>query len=153
MGILLARILEWVAMPSSRASFQPRDQTLVFRTLQAVSLSSEPPGKPKNTGEGSLSLLHGIFPTQESNWGILQYRQILYQLSYHSGMTSFRTDWLDLLEVQGTLESILQPHSLIASILQLSAFFIVQVSHPYMNNEKISFDCMDLCQQSDVSAY
>ena len=50
--------------------------------LQADSLSSEPPGKPKNTGMGSLSLLQGIFPTEESNWGLLCCRQILYQLSY-----------------------------------------------------------------------
>ena len=50
--------------------------------LQAVSLPSEPPGKSKNTGAGSLSLLQWIFPTQESNWGILHCRQILYQLSY-----------------------------------------------------------------------
>ena len=46
------------------------------------SLPSEPPGKPKNTGVGSLSLLQEIFPTQESNWGLLHCRQILYQLSH-----------------------------------------------------------------------
>ena len=51
-------------------------------TLQANSLLSEPPGKPKSTGVGSLFLLQGIFLTQESNWGLLYYRQILYQLSY-----------------------------------------------------------------------
>ena len=51
-------------------------------TLQADSLPAEPQGKPKNTGVGSLSLLQQIFPTQESNWGLLYYRQILYQLSY-----------------------------------------------------------------------
>ena len=45
------------------------------------SLPAEPPGKPKNTGVGSLSLLQWIFPTQESNWGILHCRLILYQLS------------------------------------------------------------------------
>ena len=49
--------------------------------LQVDSLPSEPPGKPKNTGVGSLSLLQGIFPTQESNWGLLHCRQIPYQLS------------------------------------------------------------------------
>ena len=48
-GILQARILEWVAMPSSRGSSQPRDRTQVS-ALQVDSLSSEPPGKPKNTG-------------------------------------------------------------------------------------------------------
>ena len=51
-------------------------------TLQVDSLSTEPQGKPKNTGMGSLSCLLGIFPTQESNWGLLHCRQILYQLSY-----------------------------------------------------------------------
>ena len=50
--------------------------------LQADSLLSEPPGKPKNTGVGSFSLLQGIFPTQESNWVLLHCRRIVYQLSY-----------------------------------------------------------------------
>ena len=48
------------------------------------------------------------------------------------GLTSFRIDWFDLLAVQGTLKSLLQHHSLKASILQHSAFFMVQLSHPYM---------------------
>ena len=51
-------------------------------TLQADSLLSEPPGKPKNTGVGSLSLLQVIFPTRELNQGLLNCRQILYQLSH-----------------------------------------------------------------------
>ena len=50
----------------------------------------------------------------------------------HSGLFSFRMDWLDLLAVQGTLKSLLQHHSSKASILWHSAFFIVQFSHPYM---------------------
>ena len=50
----------------------------------------------------------------------------------HPGLVSFRMDWLDLLAVQGTLKSLLQHHSLKASILQHSAFFTVQLSHPYM---------------------
>ena len=50
--------------------------------LQADSLPSEPQGKTKNTGVGSLSLLQRIFPTQELNQGLLHCRQILYQLSY-----------------------------------------------------------------------
>ena len=52
--------------------------------------------------------------------------------SEYSGLISFRTDWLDLLVVQGTLKSLLQHHSSKASILQCSAFFTVQLSHPYM---------------------
>ena len=54
----------------------------------------------------------------------------------YSGLVSFRMDWLDLLAVQGTLKSLLQHHSLKASILQRSAFFIVQLSHPYMTTGK-----------------
>ena len=54
----------------------------------------------------------------------------------HPGLISFRMDWLDLLEVQGTLKSLLQHHSSKASILWYSAFFIVQLSHPYMTTGK-----------------
>jgi len=54
----------------------------------------------------------------------------------HPGLVSFRMDWLDLLAVQGTLKSLLQHHSSKASILQHSAFFIVQLSHPYMTTGK-----------------
>ena len=54
----------------------------------------------------------------------------------YSGLISFRTDWLDLLAGQGTLRSLLQHHSSKASILWCSAFFIVQLSHPYMTMEK-----------------
>ena len=55
----------------------------------------------------------------------------------YSGLISFRMDWLDLLAVQGTLESLFQPHSSKASILQCSAFFTVQLSHPYVATGKI----------------
>ena len=54
----------------------------------------------------------------------------------HPGLVSFRIDWLDLLAVQGTLKSLLQHHSSKASILRCSAFFTVQLSHPYMTNGK-----------------
>ena len=54
----------------------------------------------------------------------------------YSGLISFRIDWLDLLAVQGTLKSLLLHHSSKASILQCSAFFIVQLSHPYMTTGK-----------------
>ena len=54
----------------------------------------------------------------------------------HPGLISFRMDWLDLLAVQGTLKSLLQHHSSKASILRCSAFFIVQLSHPYMTTGK-----------------
>ena len=54
----------------------------------------------------------------------------------HSGLISFRMDWLDLLAVQGTVKSLLQHHSSKASIIQHSAFFMVQFSHPYMTTGK-----------------
>ena len=57
--------------------------------------------------------------------------------SEHPGLISFRMDWLDLLAVQGTLKSLLQHHSPKTSILLRWAFFIVQLSHPYMTTEKI----------------
>ena len=56
--------------------------------------------------------------------------------SEYSGLIFFRIDWLDLLAVQGTLKSLLQHHSSKASILQCSAFFIVQLPHPYMTTGK-----------------
>ena len=69
----------------------------------------------------------------------------------YSGLISFRTD---LLAVQRTLKSLLQHHSLKASILFCSAFFMVQLSHPYMTTEKNhSFDYMDLCWQNNLSAF
>ena len=77
-GILQARILEWEAFPFSRGSSQPRSPA-----LQVDSLPAEPQGKPENTGVGSLSLLQRIFPTQESNRGLLNCMYILSQLSYH----------------------------------------------------------------------
>ena len=54
----------------------------------------------------------------------------------HPGLISFRMDWLDLLAVQGTLKSLFQHHNLKASVLQCSAFFMVQLSHPYMTTGK-----------------
>ena len=62
-----------------------------------------------------------------------------------SGLISFRMDWLDLLAVQGTLNSLLQHHSWKASILRCSAFFTVQFSHPYMTTGKIPLqNCINL---------
>ena len=81
MGILQARILEWVAILSSRGPSQPEIEPR-SPTLQVDSLPSEPPGKPKNNGVGSLSLLQANFLTQELNQGLLHCRQIPYQLSY-----------------------------------------------------------------------
>ena len=61
---------------------------------------------------------------------------IISSSNEYSGLISFRRDWLDLFAVQGTLKRLLQHHSSKASILQRSAFFTVQLSHPYMTTEK-----------------
>ena len=71
----------------------------------------------------------------------------------YSGLISFRIDLFDLLAVQRTLKSLLQHHSSKASVLQHSAFFMVQLSYPYMTTGYHSLDCTDLCQQGDVSAF
>ena len=93
-----------------------------------------------------LLLLLLIFPSIRvfSNEAALQIRWPKYwRFSFsispsneHPGLISFRMDWLDLLAAQGTLKSLLQHHSSKASILQRSAFFIVQLSHPYMTTGK-----------------
>ena len=91
-----------------------------------------------------LLLLPSIFPSIRvfSNESALRIRWPNYwscnisSSNEHPGLISFRMDWLDLLAVQGTLKSLLQHHSSEASILPHSAFFIVQVSHPYMTTGK-----------------
>ena len=89
-----------------------------------------------------LLLLASIFPSirvfsHESalriRWS--KYWSVSFNISpssEHPGLISFKTDWLDLLEIQGTLKSLLQHHSSKAIILKHSAFFIAQLSHPYM---------------------
>ena len=93
-----------------------------------------------------LLLLPSIFPSIRvfSNESALHIRWTKYwSFSFsispsreYSGLISFRMDWFDLLAVQGTLKSLLQHHSSKASILRPSAFFIVQLSHPYKAMEK-----------------
>ena len=73
------------------------------------------------------------------------------QVCYPLGLTSFRTDWLDLLAVQETLKSLLQHYGLKASILQRSVFFMVQLSHPYMTTGRAI--ALAIHWQSDVSAF
>ena len=72
--------------------------------------------------------------------------------SEYSGLISFKMDWLNLLAVQGTLKSLLQHQSPKASNILHSAFFIVQLSHPYMTTGK-TIALMDICWQSNVSAF
>ena len=80
------RILERVAIPSSKGSSQLRDRTQVSRIASRF-FTSEPQVKSKNTGVGSQSPLQWIFLNQELNWGLLNCRQILYQLDYQGSPT------------------------------------------------------------------
>ena len=92
-----------------------------------------------------LLLLPSIFPGIRvfSNEKVLHTRWTKWSFSFsispsneYLGLISFRIDWFDPLAVQGTLKSLLQHHSSKASILQCSAFFMVQLSHPYMTTEE-----------------
>ena len=103
-------------------------------------------GMPSNHLILCCLLLPSIFPSSRvfSNELVLRigwpkYWSFSFSISpskEYSGLISFRMDWLELLAVQGTLKGLLQHHSSKAPILQCSAFFIVQLSHPYITNGK-----------------
>ena len=95
-----------------------------------VPFSSCPQSFPAS---GSFQMSQLFVSGTQSIWS---FRFSISPSNEHPGLISFRMDWLDLLEVQGTLKSLLQHHSSKASILRCSAFFIVQFSHPYMTNGK-----------------
>ena len=109
-----------------------------------------------------LLLLPSIFPSIRvfSNESVLYIRWPKYwsfrisPSNEDSGLIFFRIDWLDLLAVHGTLKSLLQHHSSKASILQRSAFFLVQLSHPYMTTGKtIAWTRHTFVWQSNVFAF
>ena len=91
-----------------------------------------------------LLFLPSIFPSIRVNESPLHIRWPKYWTfsfnispsNEHPGLISFRVDWLDLLAVQGTLKSLFQHHDSKASVLRCSAFFMVQLSHPYMTTGK-----------------
>ena len=89
-----------------------------------------PPIPPSIRVFSNESTLHMRWP---KNWNFIFSTSLSKE---HPGLISFRMDWLDLLAVQGTLKSLFQHHSSKASILWHSAFFTVQLSHPYMTNGK-----------------
>ena len=94
-----------------------------------VPFSSSPQSLPAS-GSFPMSQLHVRWPKYWSfSFSIIPSKE-------HQGLIFFRMDWLDLLAVQGTLKSLLQHHSSKASILRCSAFFTVQLSHPYMSTGK-----------------
>ena len=129
----------WTAARQVPLSITNSWNLLKLMSIESVMPSNHPPCHPL--------LLPLIFPSIRvfSNESALHIRWPKYwSFSFsispsneYSRLISFRIDWFDLLALQGTLKSLLQPHSSKASILQCSAFFIVQLSHPYMTTGKI----------------
>ena len=96
---------------------------------------------------GPFSFCLQSFPASGSfpmSWHFTSGGRSIGAWAKYSGLISFRMDWSDLLAVQGTLKSLLQHHSLKASILQCLAFFMTQLSHLYTVMKKWSFDYIDL---------
>ena len=110
-----------------------------------------------------LLLLSSVFPSFRvfSNESALhiwwpkywRFRLSISPSNQYSGLISFKIDRFDLLAVQGTLKSLFQHHSSTASILQSLAFFMVQLSHPYMTSGKIIALTRQICWKSNVSAF
>ena len=152
-GILQARTLEWVAISFSNAwkvkevaqscltLCDPMDCSLPGSSIHgifqakvlewgAIAPSSPAPNSSQHQSLSNESTLCMRWPKYWSfSFSIIRSKEI-------PGLISFRMDWLDLLAVQGTLKSLLQHHSSNASILWHSAFFTVQLSHPYMTTGK-----------------
>src|SRR5574338_32047 len=106
-------------------SVMPSSNLILFRPLLLL-----PPIPPSIRVFSSESTLHMRWPNYWS------FSFSIIPANAYSGLISFRMDWLDLLAVQGTLKSLLQHRSSKASILRCSAFFTVQLSHPYMTTGK-----------------
>ena len=126
----------WAAAPCQASLFITNSQSL----LKLMSIELVMPSNHLILCH-PLFLLPLIFPSIRvfSNESALHIRCFSFNISpsnEHSGLIFIRMDWLDLLEVQGTLKSLLQHHSSKASILQRSAFFRVQLSHAYMTTGK-----------------
>ena len=132
--------MPWTAAPKASLSFTISQSLLKLQYIKSVMLSNHlilchpllllPSVLPSIRDFSNKSVLHIRWP---------KYRSFSISISpsnEHSRLISFRMDWLDLLAVQGTLKTLLQHHSLKASILRCSAFFIVQLPHPYMTTGK-----------------
>ena len=90
---------------------------------------------PQSFPESGYFQMSQLFASGGQSIGVSALTSVL-PMNTHPGLISFRMDWLDLLAVQGTLKSLLQQHSSKASVLRHSAFFIVQLSHPYLTTGK-----------------
>ena len=112
-------------------------QTHVHRVGDAIQpshplLSPSPPAHNPSQHQGLFQWVNSSHEVAK----VLEFQLHISPSKKHPGVISFRMDWLDLLAVQGTLKSLLQHHSSKASILRCSAFFTVQLSHPYMTTGK-----------------
>ena len=150
----------WTAAPQASLSITNSRSSLKRTSIESVMPSSHlilcrpllllPPIPPSIRVFSNESTLHMRWP---------KYWSLSFSISpskEHQGLISFRMDWLDLLAVQGTLKSLLQHHSSKASILRRSAFFTVQLSHPYVTTGKtITLTIWTIClyRQSNVSAF
>ena len=151
-------VTPWTAARHSPLSFTTSLSLpkLISIVDDAIQLSH--PLSPRSPPALNLSQCQSLFQWVSSLHQVPKYWSFSFSVSPsngHSGLISFRIDCFDLLAVQGILKSLLQHPCSKASILQNLAFFMVQLSHQYMTDywKNHSFDCMDLCRQSDVSAF
>ena len=133
-------VTPWIAARQSSLSITSSQSLLKLMSIESVMPSNHlilcrplfllPPIPPSIRVFSNESTLHMRWPKYWS------FSFSISRSNEHPGLISFRMDWLDLLAVQGTLKSLLQHHSSKASILWRSAFFTVQLSHPYMTTGK-----------------
>ena len=127
------------SMPGFPVHHQPLEPTQTHVHWVGDAIQTSHPLSSPSPSAVSLSHHQGLFQWVSSSYQVAKVLNFSFSFSSsyeHSGMISFRMDWLDLLAVQGTLKSLLQHHSSKASVLQCSAFFIVPLSHPYMTTGK-----------------
>ena len=154
-SVLSNSVTQWTAAHQASLCF-----TISWSLLKLMSIESVMPSNHLILCR-PLLLLPSIFPRVFFNESALHIRWPKYwSFSFstspsneYSGLIPFRMDWLDLLAVQGTLKSLLQHHGLKASVLRCSAFFMVHLSHPFMTTGKTIALTIQICLQSDVSAF
>ena len=147
-------VTSWIAARQASLSITNSRSSLKLTSIKSVipfrhlilcrPLFLLPPIPPSIRVFSNESTLHMRWP---------KYWSFIIPSKEHLGLISFRMDWLDLLAVQGTLKSLLQHHSSKASILRHPAFFIVQLSHPYMTTGKTIALTRWTFWQSNVSAF
>ena len=126
-------------MPSLPVHYQLPESTQTHVHWVSDAIQPSHPLSSPSLPTFNLCQHQGLFKWVSSSHQVAKYWSFNFNISSsneHPGLISFRMDWLDLLAVQGTLKTLLQHHSSKASILRSSAFFTVQLSHPYMTTGK-----------------